>query len=135
MNRQISLKQIERPPESSKEDIEWFCDSVGIGKGRDLENIAMRVIISLLENMPEKRGLPVEELAEILNVSGPRVNHHVRNLICCGLVYRHKQRIYIRGSSLRSMVREIRKDTMRILDDLEEAAAEIDDSFGIKNRE
>jgi len=135
MQRQIILRQIERPPRIQREeDLYWFCDSLGVDNGRDLNHIATKVILSLLENLPDNRGIPVEQIASDIVVSGPRVNHHIRNLIDTGLVYRHKQKIYIRGSSLRSMVQEIRKDTLRILDDLELAAAEIDEAYGITNR-
>lgn len=135
MQRQIILRQIERPARIQKdEDLYWFCDSLGVDNGRDVHHIATRVILSLLENLPATRGIPVEQIAEDLVVSSPRVNHHIRNLIDTGLVYRHKQKIYTRGSSLRSMVQEIRKDTLRILDDLELAAAEIDEAYGLGNR-
>jgi predicted transcriptional regulator len=135
MMRQIVLKQIERPVQViSSDELAWFCDSLGIDNGRDVDHVATRIILSLLESLPDTRGMPVEQIAAELAVSSPRVNHHIRNLIETGLVYRHKQKIYIRGSSLRSMVRELRKDTMRILDDLEVAAAELDDAFGIQNR-
>ncbi|OPY37064.1 MAG: hypothetical protein A4E35_01527 [Methanoregula sp. PtaU1.Bin051] len=135
MIRQVVLKQVERPVTATRsDDLCWFCDSLGIDNGRDLDHVATKVIISLLENLPDRRGIPVEQIASELAVSGPRVNHHIRNLIETGLVYRHKQKIYIRGSSLRSMIREIRKDTMRILDDLELAAAQLDEAYGIINR-
>jgi len=135
MMRQVILRQIERPVRIPKdEDLYWFCDSLGIDNGRDLDHVATRIILSLMENLPDTRGLAVDQIATGLDVSGPRVNHHIRNLVETGLVYRHKQKIFIRGSSLRSMVREIRKDTLRILDDLEAAAAEIDESYGIRNR-
>jgi len=49
-------------------------------------------------------------------------------------VYRQKRLIYIRGNSLQSMVREVRKDFIRVLDDLELAAADIDKAFGIVQR-
>lgn len=135
MIRQIVLKQIERPVQVRKnDDLYWLCDSLGVENGRDIDHIATRVILTLLENLPDSRGIPVEQIADDLIVSSPRVNHHIRNLVDTGLVYRHKQKIYIRGSSLRSMVQEIRKDTLRILDDLEQAAAELDEAFGIANR-
>jgi predicted transcriptional regulator len=135
MMRQIILRQIERPVRIPRdEDLYWFCDSLGADNGRDIDHVAARVILSLMENLPDTRGLAVEQIASNLDVSGPRVNHHIRNLVETGLVYRHKQKIFIRGSSLRSMVREIRKDTLRILDDLEAAAAEIDESYGVSNR-
>lgn len=134
MARQVILRQLERPVGSDEEEHCWFFNSLGVESGRDTEHVAMRIVLSLLQNLPEHRGIPVEKIASDLAIANPRVNHHIRNLVETGLVYREKQRIYIRGSSLRSMIREIRKDTLRILDDLEQAADELDTSFGIENR-
>jgi len=133
--RQIVVRQIERPIiRDEGEDLQWFCNSLGIGEGRDLERIAPRVLFTLLEHQPHEKGLPVDTIAQDLAVSSSRINHHIRNLVDAGAVYRHKRLIYLRGNSLRSMVQEIRKDVLRMLDDLEIAAAEIDQAFGIGKR-
>jgi predicted transcriptional regulator len=63
-----------------------------------------------------------------------RVNHHLRNLNDSGLVYRKKRLIYLRGGSLKAAVKEMRKDSERIFDELEYMAEEIDSRIGIKNR-
>jgi len=129
------VRQIERPIiRDEGEDLQWFCNSLGIGEGRDLERIAPRVLFTLLEHQPHEKGLPVDTIAQDLAVSSSRINHHIRNLVDAGAVYRHKRLIYLRGNSLRSMVQEIRKDVLRMLDDLEIAAAEIDQAFGIGKR-
>ena len=129
------VKQIERPMlRGEDEDLQWLCNSLGIGEGRDVERVAARVLFSLLDHQPHEKGLPVDIIAQDLAVSSSRINHHIRNLVDVGAVYRHKRLIYLRGNSLRSMVQEIRKDVLRVLDDLELAAAEIDQSFGIVQR-
>ena len=133
--RQILVKQIERPLlRAEDEDLQWFCNSLGIGEGRDVERVAARVLFSLLDHQPHEKGLPVDIIAQDLAVSSSRINHHIRNLVDVGAVYRHKRLIYLRGNSLRSMVQGIRKDVLRMLDDLELAAAEIDKAFGIVQR-
>lgn len=63
-----------------------------------------------------------------------RVNHHLRNLNDSGLLYRKKRLIYLRGGSLKAAVKEMRKDSERILDELESIAEEIDSIMGLKNR-
>lgn len=45
-----------------------------------------------------------------------------------------KRLIYLRGGSLKAAVREMRKDSERILDELENIAEEIDLMMGLKNR-
>lgn len=133
--RQIVVRQIERPIYRDEDkDFQWFCSSLGIGEGRDVEGVATRVLFTLLDHQPHERGLPVDTIAQDLAVPSSRINHHIRNLVDAGVVYRHKRLIYLRGNSLRSMVQEIRKDVLRVLDDLELAAAEIDKAFGIVQR-
>ncbi|WOX55992.1 MULTISPECIES: ArsR family transcriptional regulator [unclassified Methanoculleus] len=132
--RQIVFRQIERPrgkigPEP--ENLEWFFSSLGIGEGRDVDQVAQRILIALLVYQISGSGVPVERISQDLEVSSARINHHIRNLVEAGVVYRHKRLIYLRGNSLQSMVQELRKDALRVLDDLEIAAVEIDRSLGI----
>jgi predicted transcriptional regulator len=62
------------------------------------------------------------------------VNHHLRNLINTGLIYREKRMLYLRGGSLKAAVQEMRKDSERMFDELEAIAGEIDQEMGIRNR-
>ncbi len=75
-----------------------------------------------------------ESLAADLEIKTSRVNHHLRNLNDSGLLYRKKRLIYLRGGSLKTAVQEMRKDSERILDELENIAEEIDTLMGVKNR-
>jgi predicted transcriptional regulator len=133
--RQIVVRQVERPiPRDEEEDLQWLCNSLGIGEGRDVEQVATRVLFTLLDHLPHGKGLPVDTIAHDLDLTSSRINHHIRNLVDAGVVYRQKRLIYIRGNSLQSMVREVRKDFIRVLDDLELAAADIDKALGIVQR-
>ncbi|MCK8518061.1 winged helix-turn-helix domain-containing protein [Methanoculleus sp. 7T] len=132
MARQIIFRQVERPRSKGDDDsLQWFFSSLGIGEGRDIDQVAQRILITLLEHQISGNGVPVERISRDLDISSSRINHHIRNLVDAGVVYRQKRLIYLRGSSLQSMVQELRKDALRVLDDLEAAAAEIDRSFGI----
>lgn len=133
MARQIIFRQIEKPRGAiGHEDLEWFFKSLGIGEGRDVDQVAQRILITLLAHQISGNGMPVERISRDLDISSSRINHHIRNLVDAGIVYRHKRQIHLRGNSLQSMVQELRKDALRVLDDLEAAAAEIDQSFGIE---
>ncbi|MFA5332473.1 MAG: winged helix-turn-helix transcriptional regulator [Methanoregula sp.] len=134
MIRQIVIRQVDRPgsPED-EEEIHWFFHSFGIGEGRDTDRVATQVVITLLEHQPRNEGLPVERIASDLGITQSRVNHHIRNLIDAGILYRHRKLIYLRGSTLRSMVQELRKDALRMFDDLEEVAEDIDKEYGLGN--
>ena len=135
MVQEIILKNIEKPRmKSLEEDLLWFCDSFGFSSGRDIENTAKRIISSLLDKLSNEEEISSESLAEDLDIKVSRVNHHLRNLNDSGLLYRKKRLIYLRGGSLKAAVREMRKDSERIFDELENIAEEIDSIIGIKNR-
>ena len=69
-------------------------------------------------------------IAADLDITPSRVNHHIRNLVDAGILYRHRKLIYLRGSTLRAMVQELRKDALRMFDDLESVADGIDREYG-----
>jgi len=133
--REIILRQEDRPvPSSGEDEVIWFCRCLGMEEGRDTERISSRIIIVLLSLKASEAGLSVEEISRELGVSPSRIYHHIRKLSSAGIVYRQKKRIYIRGRSMRALVQEIRKDALRILDDLETAAGKIDQKYGIPHR-
>jgi predicted transcriptional regulator len=135
MVQQIILRYLEKPHvKSMEDDLLWLCDSFGFSSGRDVENTATRIIFSLLDKLSNDELISSEALAGDLNIKVSRVNHHLRNLNDSGLLYRKKRLIYLRGGSLKAAVKEMRKDSERIFDELENAAEEIDFIIGIKNR-
>jgi predicted transcriptional regulator len=135
MVQEIILRNIEKPHiRDLEEDLIWFCDSFGFSSGRDIENTATKIIFSLLDKLSNDEEVSSEVLAGYLDLKVSRVNHHLRNLNDSGLLYRKKRLIYLRGGSLKAAVREMRKDSERIFNELENAAEEIDSIIGIKNR-
>jgi predicted transcriptional regulator len=135
MVREIILRNIEKPLiRSLDEDLLWFCDSFGFSSGRDVEKMAMKIIFSLVDKLSNNEVTSSEDLAGDLNITISRVNHHIRNLNDSGLLYRKKRLLYLRGGSLKAAVMEMRKDSERIFDELEDIAQEIDSIKGIKNR-
>jgi len=135
MVQQIILRNLEKPQiKSLEEDLLWFCDSFGFSSGRDTENTANRIIFSLLKKNSNDELSSSEFLAEDLDMKISRINHHLRNLNDSGLLYRKKRLIYLRGGSLKAAVKEMRKDSERMFDELENIAEEIDSVMGLKNR-
>ena len=136
MAQQILLVKLEKPREKKlDQDIHWLCNSFGLSSGRDTENLATKIVIDLLEQMSDnEEKVSSEKIAESLEVTPSRVNHHVRNLINSGLLYRERRKLYLRGGSLKAAVQEMRKDSERIFNELEEIAEEIDRQVGLKNR-
>jgi len=135
MVQQIILRHLEKPRvKSLEEDLLWFCNSFGFTSGRDIENTSTKIIFALLDKLSNDEVTSSEALSKDLEMKISRVNHHLRNLNDSGLVYRKKRLIYLRGGSLKAAVKEMRKDSERIFDELEYMAEEIDSRIGIKNR-
>ncbi|MEZ5336318.1 MAG: ArsR family transcriptional regulator [Methanolobus sp.] len=136
MPQQIILINLEKPREKKlEEDIRWFCNSFGLSSGRDTENLVTQIVLDLLQQLAENQDrISSDIIARSIEVNQSRVNHHIRNLINSGLIYREKRGLYIRGGSLKAAVQEMRKDSERIFQELEEIAEEIDEQMGLKNR-
>ncbi|MDW7731240.1 MAG: ArsR family transcriptional regulator [Methanolobus sp.] len=136
MAQQILLIKLEKPRDKKLEqDIHWLCNSFGLSSGRDTENLATRIVIDMLEQMAgNEEKVSSEQIAESLEVTPSRINHHVRNLVNSGLLYRERRKLCLRGGSLKAAVQEMRKDSERIFNELEEIAEEIDRQMGLKNR-
>ncbi len=135
MLQQIVVRNIEKPREKRlRNDIRWVCNSFGFVAGRDVECVSEKIVEDLLYHYPRKGPILSEGLANDLDISLARVNHHLRNLMESGFLYRQKRHIVLRGGSLKSAVEEIRKDVNRILDDLTSVAEDVDKRLGMKNR-
>ncbi|SRR6056297_93315 len=136
MPQQIILLDLEKPREKIIEhDIHWLCNSFGLSTGRDTENISTKIMLDLLNQMAaNEERISSEMIAQNLDVNISRVNHHIRNLIKSGILYRKKRALYIRGGSMKSAIQEMRKDSQRIFDELEAIAEEVDKEMGLKNR-
>ena len=127
MQRHLSLYEIKKPVCSVPEyETLWFCDTLGLSSGRDIDNLATQIITTLLYEYVNGEGLSTEQISHLLDITPARVNHHIRNLSKTGIVYREKKLVHMRGSSLKESVRELRKDANRIFDELEEIAENID---------
>ena len=135
MHKQIIVRDLVKPVQKNvTEDIEWVCDSLGFSRGRDLTHLSTRLVAALLERLSNERGIPTELLAEELDVSSARVNHHIRNLMESGILFREHRLVMLRGGSLKSAIEELRKDANRIFDELTIIAKDIDATMGLKNR-
>jgi predicted transcriptional regulator len=136
MYREIRIRTVQKPHRKDiNDDLKWVCGSLGISSGRDTDEVSRKILIGLLKKFAEqKQPVASEDLAQELKIKQARVNHHIRNLIESGFVYRDKKRILLRGGSLKTTIQEIKKDTDRVFIELLEIAEEIDNQVGLKNR-
>jgi len=124
--QQIIIKRVNKPQEKSFIDnITWLCESFGLSSGRDIYNTSTRVVTEIL-TLKHYQPISTDLLARELEMNVGRINHHLRSLIDLGLFYREKRHLYLRGGSLQAAVKEIRKDTDRVFDEIEDIASIID---------
>lgn len=135
MYQELTLKNLEKPREKYiDQDIAWLCESLGLNTGRDIDQISPKIMSTFLRRFSIERAVQSEEVAQDLLITAARVNHHVRNLMDCGLVYREKKLIVLRGGSLTAAIEELRADTDRVFGRLLIIAQDVDQQLGMKNR-
>lgn len=135
MYRHIVLRQLRKPPHTGIEtDLRWMCDSFGFVQGRDINKLAARIMLDLVEKSARVDKVSSDMIAKDLHITPARVNHHIRNIMESGILFRKKQYIFLQGGSLKSAVEEMRRDANSIFDELSRIAEEIDDAVGLENR-
>ena len=135
MYQELTLRNLEKPKQKYiEDDIAWVCKSLGLNSGRDIDSMSPRIMSSFLKRFSAEKAVPSEELADDLVVTAARINHHVRNLMDSGIVYREKKLIVLRGGSLCSAIEELKTDTDRIFERLLHIAQDVDEQLGLKNR-
>ncbi len=106
--------------------VSWFWESLGIVAGRDTGQMVPAILGALLSCPDREKGISVEQIAAILQVPPSRINHHVRNLVSRGILYRHRRLIRFRGGTLKAAVHGIRVDADHFFDLLEVIAGDIE---------
>jgi predicted transcriptional regulator len=134
MMRRIVIRKVSQPREATvQKDVEWLCSSLGFCK-KNVNDSASMIIKEILNHVAKHESVPTEAIATALNMHPGTVNHHVRQLVDAGFLYRDKKRICLRGGSLKRAVREMRRDTDRMFEDLERIAETVDRRIGLRNR-
>ena len=110
--------------ENVNEELQWFCDSLGLFGNRDRDKSCFRMFVILLRSM---NGLSSDEISEKVGLSRGTVVHHLHKLIGSGLVVQHRSKYVLRVHNLRSLIEEIERDIMRTMNDLRDVAENIDD--------
>ena len=128
----LVLVKIRKPPENViNEDIQWFCQTLGLFGLRDRNSSCFRVFIELLKASKGNYPLSSDEIAYKLDLSRGTVVHHLTKLIESGLVSIEDGKYILRVSNLQEVVAEIEKDTKRVFENLKEIARDIDEDLGL----
>lgn len=132
--KKISLIQLRKPTKKDLNiELQWFSQSLGLFNERDKESSCFRIFIELVKAARRNHALSSDQLALKTNLSRGTVIHHLIRLKEAGLILHEKNRYALRTNSLTELMDELRRDALRILEDLEETAERLDEELGLVN--
>jgi predicted transcriptional regulator len=132
VSQRITIVQIRRPIKKDiNEELQWFCDSLGVSGLRDKDRSCYRIFIELVKASKRQRPMSSDELGYKLNLTRGTVVHHLNKLIDGGLVVSDQSKYMLRVNNLSILIDEIEKDMRRICDDLKSVAKDIDENLGL----
>jgi predicted transcriptional regulator len=112
--------------ENVNEELQWFCDSLGLFGDRDKDKSCFRVFVLFLRALRSSDGMTSDEIAEKVQLSRGTVVHHLHTLMGSGLVIQDRSRYMLRVNRLSSLVEEVEHDLIRSMEEIKKAAEEID---------
>jgi predicted transcriptional regulator len=117
-----------RPPnrQNINDGLQWFGSSLGLFNLRDKDKSCFRLFIELLRAAKNNYSMTSDELAERLKLSRGTIIHHLNKLIDSGLVVTERNRYILRTDSLSGLIKELEKDTSRLLEDIKHTASVLD---------
>jgi predicted transcriptional regulator len=126
IRRKITLYNKRKPKtENVNEELQWFCESLGLFGSRDKDKSRFRTFIILLKSLNNNEGLTSDEISERVGLSRGTVVHHLHSLRGSGLVISHRNRYMLRVDNLSSLIEEMESDILKTLDNLKKVAPDI----------
>lgn len=130
VHQKITIVRVRKPSSQSVNDeLQYLGNSLGLFGLRDKDKSCFRVFVELLKSAKHKRPLSSDEIAYNLGLTRGTVMHHVNNLMAAGIVITEGGSYYLRVDKLEMLMKEIKKDLMRTIDDLTDIAKEIDEQL------
>ncbi|MBN1645098.1 winged helix-turn-helix transcriptional regulator [Candidatus Woesearchaeota archaeon] len=131
-NERITIIRIRKPLRTTlNEELQWFCNSLGLFNLRDRDKSCFRVFIELLKAAKLRHPLSSDEIASNLNLSRGTVIHHINNLIERGMVSQIRTKYLLRQAKLKDLIEDLRRDSEKTYTDLEKGADRIDEMLGL----
>ncbi len=119
----VTILKLERPKHEINEEIQWFCQSLGLFGERDKEKSCYRIFIELLKN---SQGLTSDQIADNTHITRGTVIHHINKLIDSGLVVSQKNKYKLRTRNIHHLIKEIEQDIDEAFKEMEKIAKKID---------
>jgi predicted transcriptional regulator len=123
----ITLYRSRRPNEDNiNDELQWFCDSLGLFGERDRDKSCFRMFVVLLRSLRDADGMSSDEISEKVDLSRGTVVHHLHKLISAGLVVPDRNKYMLRVERLSTLIDEIEQDMLRTTNELRKVAQDID---------
>ncbi len=108
------------------ENLQWLGASLGLFNLRDKDKSCFRLFIELLRAAKKREPISSDDLADRLKLSRGTVIHHINKLMNAGIVVPEGNQYVLRVDTLAGTIKEIEKDTKRLLEDIQDVAKDLD---------
>ena len=123
----ITIHKSRKPSgDNINQDLQWFCDSLGLFGNRDRDKSCFRMFVVLLKSLHNTQGLTSDEISEKVDLSRGTVVHHLHTLIGSGLVVRDRNKYMLKVDNLSSLVEEVERDIIKTMHNLRKVAEILD---------
>lgn len=127
----IIIKSNEPTEDNINNELQWFCNSLGLFGSRDKDKSCFRLFITLLKTLKSGDELNSDQIAEKVGLSRGTIIHHLHKLMGSGLVISRHNTYHLRVDNLRELVDEVEKDINKTLRKLREVAESLDERLDL----
>jgi predicted transcriptional regulator len=129
--QRITIVKVRRVRDNVNEELRWLGNSLGLFGLRDKDSSCFRIFITLLKRSKRNKTASSDEIAENLRLSRGTVVHHLNKLMNSGIVIREKGGYLLRENTLEGVIKDVKRETEAMFEELKEVAKEIDEKLGM----
>ena len=129
---QITIISSEKPRDNElNKELQWFSRTLGLFNERDKESSCFRIFVELVKTAKGGSGLKSDEIAQLAHLTRGTVVHHLNKLIGAGIVASAEEKYILRSPNLKMVIKQVKKDILKTLDNAEIIAEELDVELGL----
>ncbi|MBN1503007.1 ArsR family transcriptional regulator [Candidatus Woesearchaeota archaeon] len=131
-HRKIVIINSSKPSDDNiNQELQWFCNSLGLFGTRDKDKSCFRLFIILLKSLKSGDELTSDQIAARVGLSRGTVVHHLHKLIGSGLVVSRQNTYSLKVDNLKELVDEVERDINRTMRKLKDVAEGLDDRLDL----
>ena len=125
---EVTIRRLKKPKTMDLEgSLEWFCECLGLSKGRDIEKTSIKLLTCFLRHSRKENDISPEIIAKDMGMARSTIVHHLQRYEKAGLVVKTRKGYELRERTLEEVVREIERDVEKELERIREVARKIDE--------